>query len=37
MFVARIVRWEQVNAALGTLEGSLGRNSDIKVSGGIEI
>jgi len=31
MFVARIVRWEQVNAALGTLEGSLGRNSDIKV------
>ena len=31
MFVARIVRWEQVNAALGTLEGSLGKNSDIKV------
>ena len=31
MFVARIVKWEQVNAALGTLEGSLGKNSDIKV------
>ena len=31
MFVARIVKWDQVNAALGTLEGSLGKNSDIKV------
>jgi len=31
MFVARIVKWEQVNAALGTLEGSLGKNTDIKV------
>ena len=31
MFVARIVKWEMVNNALGTIERSLGHSSDIAV------
>jgi len=31
MFVARIVKWEMVNNALGTIERSLGHSSDIGV------
>merc|ERR1719228_1906089 len=31
MFVARITKWDMVNSALGTMERSLGHNSDISV------
>eukprot|EP00092_Neocalanus_flemingeri_P038908 GFUD01042357.1.p1 GENE.GFUD01042357.1~~GFUD01042357.1.p1 ORF type:complete len:1022 (-),score=322.61 GFUD01042357.1:47-3049(-) len=31
MFVARIVKWDMVNSALGTIERSLGHSSDIGV------
>jgi hypothetical protein len=31
MFVVRIVKWDMINSAIGTIEGTLGNSSDVGV------